>query len=780
MSESSRLDDLRTLRVAMLDVAAATAFVTLVGGSFLIGYVKDLGGSDRWVGLISSIPGFMGLMQIPGAVYGRSFTSYKRFVGWGGGMWRILHLGIVLLPFLPLANEAKLSLLVLAIILAAACTQSVDPIYNDWLAEIIPADSRGWFYGRRGAIAAITGAIVGLAGGGLLDFLKRQNLSEEGYGIVFGVGWSFAVISWIFFLKMQDRVRVNPQRVQLRSAIGSILAPYKDSQFRPVLLFLAVFVFGQAFMGGLLTAYSFETLKLPMTALQLMGLTHAAGNLIMARWWGFFADKYGNKPVLFILAFGVVLSPLAWFYTRPEQDTFNVALLMVSHLFGGMIWGGVGAVQLNLVVSSARPDQRANYIAAGQSLITIIAGISPMLGAELMFHLRHMWGDAGRAYLWVLGATTALRLISIVFLIPVREDGSVGLRQTLSQLKRARPSSLGALRKLSEGKTVDERHDALSSLATQRVALAVDEIVKMLHDPTPRLRRQAAWALARIGDSAAAEALRHQLEEHPNLVEEETIMALGRLGGEEGVEVLTRYLTAPRPQFRRAAARALAQVGGPKAEQALLTAATQVADPDSKRAAIQALRDLGSTQADQVLADACRADSPGVRIAAAEAIAELGIVSAVPSLVESLQQHHDEACSEVAYALAAVGTSEHIPILMQVANETNSMTTRRRVLLGIARILGVEKETYRLLLLEGLNRDQKLLEFIGSASKSSSKLRESLELYSTGHEHEAVHRLAAGQSLPLLKALADPKVDEVFLVAVMYFVQEIPGKSRRQ
>ena len=72
--------------MANFDVAFATAFGTLVGGAFLVGYVKRLGGSDLWIGWLAAVPSLLGILQIPGAIWGRGFTSYKRFILPGGGV----------------------------------------------------------------------------------------------------------------------------------------------------------------------------------------------------------------------------------------------------------------------------------------------------------------------------------------------------------------------------------------------------------------------------------------------------------------------------------------------------------------------------------------------------------------------------------------------------------------------------------------------------------------------------------------------------------------------
>ena len=170
--KTDRLENLRTLRVANLDGAFATAFMTLIGGSFIIGYIKTEipgGHADRWLGLITALPGFLGLIQIPGAIWGRSFPSYKAFIRIPSIIYRFLHLPLAFLPLLALNTDVKLAIIVGCVSLAAAVINIVNPIYNDWLAEMVPENSRGAFYANRNSIMMAIGASVGLLGGLLVD-----------------------------------------------------------------------------------------------------------------------------------------------------------------------------------------------------------------------------------------------------------------------------------------------------------------------------------------------------------------------------------------------------------------------------------------------------------------------------------------------------------------------------------------------------------------------------------------------------------------------------------
>lgn len=776
---ANRLDNLRTLRFANLDAAFATAFGTLVGGSFLVGLIRYFHGGDGWIGITAALPSFLGLLQIPGALWGRGFTSYKRFVLPGGLIWRLLYIPIIALPFLAISGEASLFILILCVGLASAAVQIVSPIYNDWLAELVPENSRGWFFSRRNGIAASVGAVGGVIGGLALDWLRKGGHDSLAFSSIFGFGCFCGLVSFAFFMRMADTPRPHPIRVPLAQGLQDLKKPFVHKQFRGLLIFFIVFIAGQALAGNLYSAFALESLKMPYTILQLTALSMAAGQLLSIRMWGYLADKYGNKPIIGILSVGLVLTPIIWLFCVPGHDLRNSIILIVGHVFNGIVWSGIGVCQFNLLLVTAEPKDRANYIGVGLALQAIVGGISPMIGAALMSVYRGYF-DVAAAYKWLFATQMAVRLLAIFFLFGVHEEGAVSVRRTLKQLREVTPKGFKALKQLSSSADIATREHAMGDLAEEHFSLASDEIIKSLHDPSPRLRRMAARALSKMNDPRAVHELIHQLVEHPDLVEEETVEALGEIGDALAVGELMKCLHHPRSAVRRAAAWALGRIGSHEAAEALMNSANQPGDPDLRRAALQALRVIEAREAEFVIADALFDSHPSVRIAAAEAVSELGLKTAQKNLRQALDWYEDEASSEVAYALGCVGNWNDIPLILREAQRSVSVITRRRCLLGVARLLGVEQETYKIMLLEGMSRDNALLEIFRSSSRRSKRLRASLSQFSSGDEAGALTTISQGRVAPELRILAEQPVQELFIVAAFVYDQRLQQAHRRK
>lgn len=758
-TEVTRLEKLRTLRNANIDAAFSVAFSTLSTGAFLVGFVQLLGGGDLWIGVLTAIPSLMGLLQIPGAIWGRSFPTFKRFVTPGGIAWRALYIPIAFLPLLIWPNELRLAILAALVGLAALIINIVNPIYNDWLAEMVPGDSRGWFFSRRNAIGVGIGGVVGILGAVILDAFRGRGADATGFFSVFILGLICAAISESFYLRMTDLPRPHPVRQNLKASLKAIGTPFGDREFRRVLTYLAVGVFGQTMAGNLFIAFGRESLGLDFRVLQGTAFFMAFGNILAASLWGFLADKYGNRPILAVAGCLVALNPIAWMICRPGADVFNSAVLWTGHIYMGIAWAGVNLCQFNLILATAKPEDRANYLGAGMTTIAVIGGIAPLAGAALMASLRHAF-PAETAYKIVFGLSGMGRFLGVLFLIPVVEIGARTFKDTLHDLRNLSPRGVRTMRTISQGG--ENREAAIGQAGRQKNALAADEVLRALNDPVPRIRRRAAEALAELRDERATALILQRIEAEPDLVEEELVDALGRLGDPRALPTLIALLDSPRPMLRRAAARALGRFEeAVEAVPALIAASQASDDPDLRRAALQSLRRVGDLRAGDAIVGALGDPHPSVRIAAAEGLVELRPSGTAPALRESLRRYPDEGSPEVAYALGVLGETEDLDLILQIA-EGSKTTGRRRALLGAARRLGTENEAYRLMLKEGMPRDQAILELFRSHGRNST-VQAALHAYSQGDDRTALQALASLD--PALDALAQRPVPEAFLVA---------------
>lgn len=611
----------------------------------------------------------------------------------------------------------------------------------------------------------------------MLDSFRASGREELGFSVLFGIGVLCSLGSMAFFLAMQDSVRAAPVKVGLRESLRQFRTPLQSPNFRRVLVFVAVFAFGAMLAGGLFIAFARETLQLSYTAIQLTQVAHALGTLVSSAAWGYLTDRYGNKPILTILTAGTVLTPVVWLVCQPGRPEFNTAVLVVGHVYNGIVWSGVGVAQMNLWLATGDDEDRANYLGMAVALQAVCSGVAPLVGAALMSLLRPELGTE-HAYKWVFALVMAVRLASVFLLLPVHEAGSVGLRRTLRGLRKVSPKGLLALRAINRSAEPGERARAVADVGRANLALGADELVAALSDPVPRVRREAAAAIERLADPGTVPSLVAFMHENPDLVEEDTIAALGAVATPEAVQALQGFLDDPRAILRRAAAKALGAVGDPSAV-ASLVAAAQAEDRGLRRAALQALRVIGEPSAAEVIAANLSHESPSVAVAAAEAAAETDAPSLAAPLRAALSQPPPEAVGELAYALACRGSDSDLGLLVHAARTATTPAIRRRCLLGVARRLGVEGDAYRLFTTEGFARDRLLVKLVGPTLRSEPRLRAAARSLAGGDEAQALRALAHMPGAEWAFDTSLPAVPELALVALVAAARRASGSLPR-
>jgi len=164
--------------------------------------------------------------------------------------------------------------------------------------------------------------------------------------------------------------------------------------------------------------------------------------------------------------------------------------------------------------------------------------------------------------------------------------------------------------------------DPVDAGGTPVVAVApvdVDEELKDLQSPNPRLRAMAARVLAFCEASRIVEPLIEALKDAEPEVRQFAAAGLGRAGDKRAVDPLLALLKDDRREVRSAAAEALGKLGDKRAVEPLL-AALKDADWRVRQAAAEALGQIGDRRAILPLDAAGDDCQPGVRRAAAAAL----------------------------------------------------------------------------------------------------------------------------------------------------------------
>ena len=581
----SRLEAQRGLRISIWEGVWATVFNVLTGGAFLTGFALYLHATPFVMGLMAGLPAVVGLLQLPASLWAQRGGSRRSIVATGAILGRGMFLPILLVPFLlPPASALRLTLFLVLLTLSAAFVTITAPAWTSWMSDLVPASSRGQYFGRRNMIAGIVSLIAPLPAGAFLDhFVKSGALSPPvGFGLLFAIGVAAAAASFFLLLRQPEPLSTSASALERSDGegkqsasgggLGALLLPLADPNFRQFLLYAAIIAFALNIANQFFTVWQLDAkgLALPYLTVQAVGAVAAGAGLLAMPVIGYLNDRFGSRPVLALSTVCVLIPPLIWQFTTPHAYWLNVGLIVVLNLFSGAGWSGVGLGQFNLLLRAAPADARQTYVALLSAATGLVGGIAPILGGVFVTATAGVSFTLGpyltiNNYKLVFLLSTILRAVSLLVLLRVRETDSRSARFVMEQIVSPRSvNSYRALRRLRLPRRESERRATVDTLATLRSPLALDELTSALGDVSRDVRQHAAQALGAIGDPSAAPALIASLGDPAAATGEACADALGMIGARLGtaadhsiIAALARAATGPDGGVRVAAWRAL-------------------------------------------------------------------------------------------------------------------------------------------------------------------------------------------------------------------------------
>lgn len=376
-SSISPLDLSRGLHRLMLDGSCSQIMGALAGGAFLVAYALSLGAGNTSIGIIAALSPLTQVLQIPAILLIERVKRRKLIVVCMAGASRSLLVLMAGLPFL-LPPGYRLA----AFLSCLCCYYALGTIsgcaWNAWMYDLIPQDIMGRFFGKRLAVATACAALLSLAAGFLVDHAILVWSDER---LVYSVLFAVAAIAGLYGVYNLSRVpepTMTPQKME--SIFHLLTTPFRDGNFRNLLLFLGTWNFAINLAAPFYTVYMLKSLQLSLGLIMGLSVLSQAINVVFFRIWGVLADRFSNKSCLTVAGPLFVIGIAIWpFLTLPEKHVLTMPLLVLIHVISGISTAGVTLCSSNIALKSA-PKGKAMVFLAGNALVNgIAASVAPIL-----------------------------------------------------------------------------------------------------------------------------------------------------------------------------------------------------------------------------------------------------------------------------------------------------------------------------------------------------------------------------------------------------------------
>ncbi|XWK86704.1 MAG: MFS transporter [Phormidium sp.] len=423
-------EEIRTsLKASTCDGIFAAIFSSITGGVLLSNLLLQLGATPVEIGMLSSVPMVVNLLQPVGAYVSEFTTSRQRYGFWVFGISRSLWLILAIAIAFSQKSDNLVQLTLLIVFASNLLGAFGSASWFSWMAKLVPEKLRGRYFGIRNSAANL----VTLIGVPLISLIISAwpGGMLQGYSLLIFLAVICGLISLICQKFMAD---VNPKAELItvaesleekdnQSLISNFQSLISNNFFR-FLLYFGFWAFAINISNPFFNLYLLDNLNINVTWVTVYNSLSAGANLLMLVFWGKLADKIGNRPLLILLGVVAALMPLLWLGTGYNPLCLWVGLPLL-HLFSGGVWAAIDLCSNNIQMSIAPRHNQATYFA----IASAVAGICGAFGATVGGFLAEQPFFGGLPGLFAL--TSGLRLLALIPLLLVWEQRSQSLRRML-------------------------------------------------------------------------------------------------------------------------------------------------------------------------------------------------------------------------------------------------------------------------------------------------------------------------------------------------------------
>jgi MFS family permease len=368
------------LKSLLVDGSASQIMATFTGGVFLVALALEFGASNTTIGFLAAIPALVQLVQIPSTYLIQRLRNRRLITVVAAFFSRSPWILVALVPFLP-GKTAGLSIVILAVFLSSIFGSVAGCSWSSWVRDLVPENRMGSFFSKRTRLAIGLGLVISLLVGVYLDWWKKGHPDNVilGYSPLFILGFIAGMIG-VIYLAMMPEPAMKPAEMGF---IKSLFQPFKNKNFKRLLVFLGCWSFTVNLAAPFFTVYMIGRLETGMSLVVILSVVSQAFNFGFLGIWGRFTDKYSNKSVLAVSGPLFMLCILAWtFTTFPEKHFLTVPLLFVIHIFMGIATAGITIASGNIGLKLAPKGTATAYLAAIGVVNAIAASIAPIIGGR--------------------------------------------------------------------------------------------------------------------------------------------------------------------------------------------------------------------------------------------------------------------------------------------------------------------------------------------------------------------------------------------------------------
>jgi MFS family permease len=358
----------------------ASASDNIIGTYFIL-YFLILGATNAQIGFMSSLSSLSAaFLLLPGALLVERLGRRKQIVLLGGGtISRLVIILWVLVPLTGLKGPALIYLVMGLTVTRDAFANLSYPAWISLLADIVPLEGRGRYFGSRNFVMGVAGMVTVV----LIGELITRAGKPLGYQLALGLAFLLGAISTYSYSRIRDPHGIHPPEVGAPLVLKDVISHLKAHPGFLAMSGVAVlWNFSLNVAGPFFTPYLVQNLKATATMVGITSVASTISSLTLQRKMGELCDRWGPHRMMLISGLLIPIVPFSWIFARAAWHVIPI------NIMSGALCGAYNLAAFNFLLDLTPREQRARYSAIYQVVVTIALAIGAAVGGLIVT----LWG----------------------------------------------------------------------------------------------------------------------------------------------------------------------------------------------------------------------------------------------------------------------------------------------------------------------------------------------------------------------------------------------------
>jgi MFS family permease len=515
-----------------------------IGGVFLPSFIttalllQQLKAPLVIIGFVNSLLYLVNVLQPLSTGLTRNVKKRKPLVVISSFLGRSLFIASMVIALMFANFKYIFPVMVVLLCLASFSISFAGTGWSTWMADIVPEEKRGSYFGLRNAICSIAGIIAILIAGLMLKIYPEK----QGYYIIYAIAFISALLGSIALIIQYEPKKNENYNEPFFVSYKNI---FKDKNFITFVGIISFFNFSLLFSNPFFNVYYLDSVKISPEVLSYFSAFGIVISITGYIFFGKVSEVTGYKFVIKLCLLFMAIPPLLVNFVTKNDYIFLIGIIVFLQSFFGAGWT-IATFNSSLLISPMQ--NRSLYIAVFNSINSFFAIFASVIGGYFSDFLSNfnleLFGRTIYSTSFIFLLTTILIIIGLL-LFPEYTETQKEFEVSSIKDVVLRPDFASVLYRVFLStfiQNIPSRKKLAENLGETKSSIGVIPLSRLLNDLDHEVRITAIRNLGKIPTFQAFKVLENYYKVANYLEKKEILSVLSNFNFDECRKFLLRIV----------------------------------------------------------------------------------------------------------------------------------------------------------------------------------------------------------------------------------------------